>query len=70
MTERDPLTIVAEEVPKLAAATKKLEHPVLELLLGQAEAELTALARSRRDQVGCGARQDASQRPQESVATN
>lgn len=68
MTERDPLTIVAEELPKLAAAVKKLEHPILKLLLDQAEAELAARAGTRRNLADCGARRDESQPSQESGA--
>ncbi|MGX1785752.1 hypothetical protein ACWIGM_03385 [Bosea sp. NPDC055332] len=69
MTERDPLTVVAEELPKLADSVKKLKHPMLELLLDRAEAELTTLAGSRHDQACLGARQDTPQQSQESGTT-
>jgi hypothetical protein len=47
MTERDPLTVLAAELPKLAAEAKKLKHPMLDLLIEQAQAELATLAKHR-----------------------
>lgn len=70
MEERDPLTVIAEEIPKLADSVKRLEHPMLKLLLEWAEAELTTLTRSRHDQACPRPRHDALQQSQEPGATS
>ena len=61
MAERDALTVLTEELPKLAAAAKKLKHPVLELLIEQAQAELATLAGARQIPAGCSRRHGRSQ---------
>lgn len=58
MTERDALIVLSQELPKLAAAVKGLRHPMLELLIDQAQSELEKLKVDRRTAGNGGIRPD------------